>query len=167
MIKVKVFFATSLDGFIAREDGDIDWLQAGGHGEVDEAEDFGYEAFMCAVDALVMGRNTYEKVLSFGETWPHENKAVIVLTSRGIQIPKELKQTVFTLSGSPEEIKNTLANRGYSQLYLDGGKTIQRFLADGLVDKMTITQIPILIGNGIPLFGSLPKDIQLELKQSK
>jgi dihydrofolate reductase len=139
-IKVSVYIATSLDGFIARRNGEIDWL-GGGEG----GEDYGYAEFMSTVDQIVMGRNTYEKVLTFGG-WPYEKK-VIVLTSRDLVIPPELS--------------------GVNHIYLDGGATIQRFLREGLVDEMTITAIPVLIGEGLPLFGPLHEDIKLELLASR
>lgn len=162
MSKVSVYIATSLDGFIARKDGDIEWLHNSGHGEVEKGEDFGYKEFMDTVDALVMGRNTYEKVLSFGGDWPYREKPVFVLTSKGVGIPNRISKTVSTLSGSPQESGKKLEELGHDNLYFDGGLTIQKFLLAGLVDELTITKIPILIGSGIPLFGPLSKDIRLE-----
>lgn len=155
-MNASVFIATSLDGFIARPDGDIDWL-----GEPDEdEEDHGYEAFMASVDYLVMGRNTYEKVLSFGIPWPY-TKPVIVLTNRQLEIEDEMASSVEAMSGSPAEIVARLEERGASHLYIDGGKTIQDFLAAGLIQRLIISRIPVLLGSGIPLFGDLPHDIQL------
>ncbi|REL24027.1 dihydrofolate reductase [Rhodohalobacter sp. SW132] len=162
MSKISVYIATSLDGFIARENGDIDWLHNSGHGEAEKEEDFGYETFMSTVDALVMGRNTYEKVLSFGGEWSYGEKPVFVLTTKGIEIPDRISKTVSSLSGSPQEIARKLKEFGHSHLYLDGGLTIQKFLVAGLVDELTITKIPILIGSGIPLFGPLSEDIRLK-----
>lgn len=167
MVKVSVFIAASLDGYIAREDGDIEWLHNSGHGQVDQGEDFGYETFISTIDALVMGRNTYEKVLSFGGTWPYGNTAVFVLSNSGVDIPPDIQNSVSTLSGHPKEIIDELKSRGHTHLYLDGGQTIQHFLAEGLVDQMIITHIPVLIGSGIPLFGSLKEDVSLKLVESK
>lgn len=149
-----VFIATSMDGYIAREDGAIDWLPTYGD------EDYGYHAFFRTVDALVMGRNTYELVRTFGE-WPYGEKPLVVLSSRGVDIPPELEGTVEPMSGTPTEVVERLAARGYEHLYIDGGKTVQRFLAEGLIDRMIITRIPVLIGAGIPLFGAVPRDIPL------
>jgi dihydrofolate reductase len=155
-MKVSVFIATSLDGFIARTNGDIDWL-----GEPQEdGEDQGYNNFIDSIDCLVMGRNSYEKVLSFGITWPYE-KPVVVLTNRPLDIPTELASSVETMSGSPDEIVAKLSSRGAQHLYIDGGRTIQLFLDAGLVQRLIITRIPILLGAGIPLFGSLRQDIKL------
>lgn len=157
-MKASVFIATSLDGYIARENGDIDWLPAAG-GEGSD-EDYGYQKFMDSVDVLVMGRNSFEKVLTFGK-WPYGNKQVVVLSSRPLQIPDDIADTVENKSSSPGELVKQLSMRGAKHLYIDGGKTIQGFLATGLIQQIIITRIPILIGNGIPLFGPLIKDIKL------
>ncbi|HSL31884.1 MAG TPA: dihydrofolate reductase family protein [Anaerolineales bacterium] len=158
-IKVSVYIATSLDGFIARKNGEIDWLTGGESGQ-----DYGYAKFMSSIDHIVMGRNTYEKVLSFGG-WPYE-KRVVVLTSRDLSIPSDLTNRVEALSLAPRELTAELEGRGASHIYLDGGQTIQRFLREHRVDEMTITTLPILIGEGLPLFGPLENDIKLELSKS-
>ena len=151
-----VFIATSLDGFIARENGGIDWLP-----QLDEAgEDYGFDAFMKDIDAMVMGRNTFELVKNF-PTWPYGKTPVIVLTSRVIDIPAAIAKTVETMSGSPEQIVARLEERGVRRAYVDGGVTIQRFLEAGAIQRIIITRIPILLGAGIPLFGSLSRDVRL------
>lgn len=150
-----VFIATSLDGFIARPDGALDWLPTD-----DSAGDHGYSAFMSDIDAIVMGRNTYEIVLTFG-AWPFK-KPVVVLTSRDITLTPELEGRVVTMSGSPTEIVALCAARGWHRLYVDGGITIQRFLSAGLIERMIITRIPVIIGSGLPLFGVVPADIRLQ-----
>ena len=157
---VSVYIATSLDGFIARKNGEIDWLSGGESGE-----DYGYAKFISDVDHVVMGRNTYEKVLTFGG-WHYEKK-VLVLTSRDLTIPPELTDKVEALQLSPRELIHELGLRHSRHIYLDGGVTIQRFLRAGLVDEMTITTIPILIGEGLPLFGALDADLKLGLIQSQ
>jgi dihydrofolate reductase len=159
-VKVSVYIATSLDGFIARKNGDIDWLTGGEGGE-----DYGYAEFTSSIDHIVMGRNTYEKVLTFGG-WPYAKK-VIVLTSRDLIIPPELADKVEALHLSPSELINEMDTRSAKHIYLDGGVTIQRFLREGLVDEMTITTIPILIGEGLSLFGELEADVKLELIKSE
>jgi dihydrofolate reductase len=157
-MKASVFIATSLDGYIARENGDIDWLSAAdGEGS---AEDYGYQEFIDSVDVLVMGRNSFEKVLTFGK-WPYGNKQVVVLSSRLLKIPADIADSVEHKSSSPNELVKELSTRGAKHLYIDGGKTIQGFLTAGLIQQIIITRIPILIGNGIPLFGPLNKDIKL------
>lgn len=152
-----VFIATSLDGFIAREDGAIDWLEQWS-GESDE--DYGYQAFMETVDILVMGRKTYEQVLTFGE-WPYGEKPVVVLSHQSLTIPEDLPGSVEVMSGSPEVVVRRLAERGAGHLYIDGGRTIQSFLAAGWIQRLIITTIPVLIGAGIRLFGPLSRDIGL------
>ena len=156
--KVSVYIATSLDGFIARKDGGIDWLPTGD----ESGEDFGYAEFMSTIDHLVMGRNTYETALTFGE-WPYTGRKVTVLSSKNIIAPSELEGKVSFLNQSPHELVKTLEGTGTKHIYLDGGNTIQRFLREHLVHEMTITQIPILIGEGLPLFGKLDTDVNLQL----
>lgn len=155
-VKCSVFIATSVDGYIARSNGDIDWL-----GEPDESEeDHGYERFMASIDYLVMGRSTFEKVLSFGIPWPYE-KPVVVLSTKPLEIADELRGSVEQMAGSPEEIVQRLAERGAKHLYIDGGKTIQGFLRAGLIQRLIITRIPVLLGEGLPLFGELEQDVRL------
>ena len=160
-----VFIATSLDGFIARVGGELDWLDAA-NATVPEGEDCGYHAFMNSIDVLIMGRKTYEQVLSFGK-WSYGRKPVIVLCSRRIEIPDELSQTVSHSSESPRVLCERLSKEGAKRLYIDGGITIQRFLADGLIDVLTITVIPVILGRGIPLFKDVKKDIVLKLVATK
>ena len=149
-----VFVGTSLDGFLARPDGALDFLPAGG------GEDHGYNEFMAGVDALVIGRNTYETVLNFDE-WPYGSKPVTVLSTRPIDLPSDPGAAVERLEGDPADIVARLAARGATHLYVDGGITIQRFLRAGLIRRLIITRVPVLIGSGIPLFGALPRDIVL------
>ena len=166
-MKASVYIATSLDGFIARENGALDWLEGSGE-EVAKEEvsedsaqgEYGYKAFMDSVDALVMGRNTFEKVLSFGE-WAYGDKPVVVLSSRPLEIPDYLSPTVEAMSGTPEEVAARLSERGMTHLYIDGGETVQRFLRSRLIQRLIITRMPVLIGAGIPLFGPLDGDIKL------
>lgn len=157
-MECSVFIATSLDGYIAREDGTLDWLEAGGDGR--GGEDHGYDAFISTVDALVMGRNTYEKVLTFGG-WPYGSKPVVVLSTRPLEQPAPRGASVEVMAGTPHEVVARLAERGMRHLYVDGGVTVQRFLEAGLVQRMIITHIPVLIGRGIPLFGRLSRDVRL------
>ncbi len=157
-MRVSVYIATSLDGFIARKNGDLDWLP-GSDGEGGN-EDHGFQKFMDSIDALVMGRNTYDMVMSFGQ-WPYGDKRVIVLTNRSIQLPSDISETVESQSGSPTELVKQLSEREMKHLYIDGGKTIQDFLEAGLIQQIIITRVPILIGSGIPLFGPLSSDRKL------
>ena len=162
-MKVTVYIATSLDGFIAREDGALDWLPPGPG--LEGEEDYGYKSLMDTVDTVVMGRHTFEKVLTLGD-WHYKNKHVVVLTTHGVTIPPELADFVDVMSGPPENIVARLAVQGDRHLYVDGGKTIQEFLKAGAVHRIILTRVPILIGHGIPLFGPLSQDILLRHVQS-
>lgn len=156
-----VYIATSLDGFIARKNGDLDWLP-GSDGSADQTgEDFGYQEFMNSIDVLVMGRNTFEMVLSFG-VWPYGDKRVIVLSSKSLKLPDHLPATVEASACTPAELFHSLSQQGHQNAYIDGGNTIQRFLQAGLIQEMIITRIPVLIGQGISLFGPLNKDIAIQ-----
>ena len=150
---VSVFVGTSVDGFIARVNGELDFLPPGG------GEPHGYNEFIATVDAIVIGRKTYETVLAMDE-WPYGKKRVVVLSSRPVDL-SEVDGVVEQMSGTPAEIVSRLANSGARHLYVDGGITIQGFLRAGLVQRLVITHVPVLIGEGIPLFGALPHDIQL------
>jgi dihydrofolate reductase len=155
-IRASVFVGVSVDGFLARRNGDFDFLIPPGG-----VEEHGYTAFMATVDALVIGRNTYDKVLTLDE-WPYGGKPVIVLSTRPIGAPTSPAAVVERMEGTPAEICERLAERGLGHLYIDGGITIQRFLEAGLVQTMTITRVPVLVGEGIPLLGPLARDIRLE-----
>jgi len=166
-LKCSVFIATSLDGFIARKNGALDWLPGSGGNtssdshDFETSEDYGYQEFFQSVDTLVMGRSTYELALSFPQ-WPYQGRKVIVLSSRYSKTPEHLAPDVQGTSSTPEELIKHLAAEGAIHLYIDGGKTIQSFLRAGLIQEITITRIPVLIGEGIPLFGPLEHDIALE-----
>jgi len=153
-MKASVFIATSLDGFIARENGDLDWLPGG------DVEDHGYDAFMTTVDTIVMGRGTYEKVLTFGD-WAFGEMPVVVLTSKPETLPALPAPTVTMMSGTPHEVVDALRARGAKSLYVDGGVTVQRFLAAGLIQRLVITRVPVLLGSGRPLFGAIGHDVPL------
>jgi dihydrofolate reductase len=157
-IKVSVFIATSLDGFIARSDGDLDWLT--GAESTSTEQDYGYQEFMDTVDTIVLGRNTFELVLTF-DTWPYSGKNVVVLSSKPSAVPSHLVDEVEWLSLPPQRLAERLAAQGATHLYVDGGKTIQGFLRAGLIDELTITRVPVLIGTGVPLFGPLDHDVRL------
>lgn len=153
-MNASVFVGTSLDGFIARSNGDFDFLSPGG----DVAH--GYEEFMATVDALVIGRNTFDSVLAF-DAWPYGEKSVFVLSSRPLA-PAPQGARVERMSGPPAEVVSQLEARGIRHIYVDGGITIQAFLQAGLIQRLIISRVPVLIGVGIPLFGALPHDVTLE-----
>lgn len=153
----QVFIATSLDGFIARTDGAIDWLLS-----LDaEGEDHGYERFIQGIDAIVMGRGTFETVREF-EPWPYKHP-VLVLSSTltGAPLPERLTDNVRVVTLSPESALSLLHAEGCRRVYVDGGKVIQSFLRKGLISELVITVIPVLLGSGRPLFGPLEKDLAL------
>ena len=151
---VSVFVGASVDGFIARPNGDLDWLPEGG------GEPHGYHEFIASVDAIVIGRKTFAKVLTLGP-WFYGDKRVVVLSSRPVDLSAARGGAVEHMAGPPAEIVARLAASGAHHLYVDGGVTIQRFLRAGLVQRLIITRVPVLIGDGIPLFGSLPHDVRL------
>jgi dihydrofolate reductase len=151
---VSVFIGTSLDGFIARPNGDLDFLPPDG------GEPHGYSEFIASVDAIVIGRKTFETVLAMSP-WPYGNKRVVVLSSKPLDLSAVVGGAVEQMSGPPSEIVSRLAASGAQHLYVDGGITIQRFLRAGLIQRLIITRVPVLIGDGIPLFGTLTRDIRL------
>jgi dihydrofolate reductase len=151
---VSVFIGASVDGFIARPNGDLDFLPVGG------GEPHGYDELIASVDAIVIGRKTFEKVLTLG-VWPYGEKRVVVLSSRPVDLSAARGGVVEQMAGPPAEIVSQLAARGAHHLYVDGGVTIQGFLRAGLIQRLIVTRVPVLIGDGIPLFGTLPRDIRL------
>lgn len=159
-----VFIAVSVDGFIARTDGSIDWLEPSPSEPSREAasEDYGYDRFVTEMDGIVMGRGTFEKALTFG-AWPY-TKPVIVLSSTlsNENLRPDLRGKIRISNLSPSELFVELSGNGWCRAYIDGGKVIQSFLRAGLVADLVVTRIPILIGDGIPLFGSLPAEIHLK-----
>lgn len=147
-----IYIATSLDGYIATEEGELDWLD-----EIPNPDksDFGFAEFMSRVDALVMGRHTFEKVVSF-DAWPYD-KPVFVLSQHLTRVPAGYEGKAKIIKGDARAIVERLNSQGYQNLYIDGGKVIQSFLTEDLIDEMIITRVPILLGGGIPLFGRLPR----------
>src|SRR6266566_9314690 len=150
-----VFIGASVDGFIARTNDDIDFLPPGG------GEPHGYNEFLAGVDAIVIGRKTFEKVLTLGP-WPYGDKRVVVLSSRPLDLSTAVGGVVEQMAGPPAEIVSRLAASGAHNLYVDGGITIQEFLRAGLIQRLIITRVPVLIGEGIPLFGALAHDVRLQ-----
>lgn len=144
---VSVFLALSLDGFIAGPEGDLAWLDPYA---TDSPRETGYEGLMHAIDTLVMGRNTYEKLLSF-DSWPYAEKRVVVLTHR----PFHSRHGETAQTGPLPEVLNRLWKQGSRHVYLDGGQTVRQGLAEGLVDELTLSWVPVILGDGIPLFGGL------------
>lgn len=163
MTTAHVFIATSLDGYIARPDGDIEWLLQ----RDDPAEDHGYNDFIADKDMIVMGRGCYEKVLTF-DAW-HYALPVLVLSRQlaGTSVPVALEGKVRFADLTPRQAMAELAQQGVRRIYLDGGQLVQSFLREGLVADMVITTVPVLIGAGRRLFGALPEDVDLKLVSSR
>lgn len=157
-----IYIAQSLDGFIADKDGGIDWLN-----EIPrpEGDDFGFAEFISNIDAILMGRNTFEVVLSFG-FWPYE-KPVFVLSHSLSEVPTHLQEKSKIIHGDLQNVIRQLNDQGYQKLYIDGGKLIQSSLKENLIDELIITTVPILLGEGIPLFTSLQQPIKLTHKETK
>ena len=154
-MKLSVFCGVSVDGFLARPDDALDFLQTG------ELEPHGFKEFLASVDVVVIGRRTFEVVQKLGHLALYGNKPVIVLSSRPLDFSSVQSAMVEQTAGEPAEIVRRLKTRGFKHAYLDGGVTIQRFLAAGCIDRLVITRVPVLIGAGIPLFGATPHDIRL------
>ena len=159
----RVFIATSLDGYIADSEGKIDWLH-----EIPNPEqtDMGFGRFMSKTDALVMGRRTFETVCSFGSDWPY-NKPVYVWSARLSKIPENLKDKAFIVRGSALQVLKQVNDLGHYHLYIDGGSVIQSFLYEDLIDEMTITTIPVLLGGGTPLFGKLNQKLNFRCTKTR
>lgn len=158
-MRVSVFCGTSVDGFLARPDDIFDFLKAG------EGVPHGFVEFLRSVDVVVMGRRTFEVVRGLGHFELYGKKPLIVLSSRPLDLSSiqgSNKQTkIEQMAGTPQEIIKQLEARGFRHMYLDGGITIQRFLKEGLVDRIIVTRVPVLIGQGVPLFGPLLHDVAL------
>ena len=161
--KNSVYIATSLDSYIADKNGGIEWLDSI---QIPDIEDMGYAEFTKGIDALVMGRTTFETVLGFDVDWPYK-KPVFVLSTSLTKIPESHKEKAFLIKGTMTEILEQIHKKGYHRLYIDGGITIQGFLKKDLIDEMIITVFPVLLGGGSPLFSELPNALEFELVKSK
>jgi dihydrofolate reductase len=154
-IKLSVFCGVSVDGFLARPDDALDFLDTGGQ------EPHGFEEFFDSVDVVVIGRRTFEVVQKLGHFALYGKKPVVVLSSRPLDFSLVKGGTLLQMSGEPTEIVRQLKGRAFQHAYVDGGITIQRFLTAGCINRMVITRVPVLIGEGIPLFGRVPRDVAL------
>ena len=166
-MRCSVFIATSADGYIATNDGGVEWLDTAGNSEADMGEDanMGFRTYMASVDCMIMGRKTMEKLSSFNltpEQWPYGDIRIVVLSQTRQEAPDNLKEKVEMFSGEIAELIAKLENEGYRHAYIDGGSIITSFINLQLINEMTITHAPILLGEGIPLFGKIDKPIKLE-----
>ena len=165
-MKCSVYIATSVDGFIAKPDGNVDWLHTAGNLEADMGtEDMGFKTFIDSVDCMIMGRKCMEVISNMNltpEQWPYGDTRILVLSSTKSAPPENLKGKVEMYAGDISSLVATLENEGFKHAYVDGGKTIQSFINLRLINEIIITKIPVLLGEGIPLFGKTFKDIKLE-----
>ena len=153
-----VMLAISLDGFVARKDHSLDWLMK----QNTAGEDHGFAEFLDKIDVIVMGSGSFRTVLGF-DAWPYE-KPVIVLSNSltDDDVPSELAQKVEIKNLSPQDLMAEMERRGWPRVYVDGGAVVQSFLKSGLINDFKLTLVPILLGDGIRLFGDLPSDVDLE-----
>lgn len=157
-----VYIAVSLDGYIATIDGGIEWLSDIPN---PEKSDYGYAEFISGIDAFLIGRKTFEKILAFNQ-WPYD-RPVFILSSTLKEVPYDLDGKAEIVCGNIKDILSELDQRGYEHIYVDGGKTIQSFLAVDAIDEMIITQVPVLLGDGIPLFGVLSQSLNFNHKKTE
>ena len=154
-----VYIAASIDGYIARKDGSINWLMDLPN---PTRSDYGFAAFLQGIDGIILGRKTFETVLGFNE-WPYAKPVpIFVLSNTLTALPGNLPVRVEIVNGELKSIIKSLKSTGIHNLYVDGGKTIQSFLKEDLIDEMTITRVPILLGSGIPLFDFNDLELQFE-----
>ena len=161
--KNSVFIGVSIDGYIADRNGGLEWLDMIPN---TENSDMGYFEFMSEIDALVMGRTTFETVCSFDVAWPYE-KPVFVLSSTLHEIPESHKGKAFLVKGSLQDILRQIHEQGFHRIYIDGGTTIQNFLKADLIDEIVISTIPVMLGGGAPLFSDLPQHMEFELVKTR
>ena len=150
-----VFIATSLDGYIADRNGGLDFLSSIPN---PDNLDFGYAEFIKDIDAIVMGRKTFEVVCNFDCPWPYQ-KSVFVMGNSLTEISEEYQDKVHLVKGELDLILKNIREKGYKNIYIDGGMAVQSFLKADLIDEMTISHIPVILGGGVPLFNELPKEI--------
>lgn len=154
-MKLSVFCGISVDGFLARPDHTFDFLDTPGQGP------HGFEEFWSSVDAILIGRRTFNVARSFAGPWAYGKKPVFVLTHRQPDFSALKGAVVEAIAGDPRAVADQLEQRGFQHIYVDGGQTIQQFLAAGLIDRLIVTRVPVLIGDGVPLFAPIPRDIPL------
>lgn len=166
-MKCSVFIATSADGYIATAEGSVDWLHSAGNQDADMSEnpDMGFNDFIASVDCMIMGRKCMETLAAFElppEQWPYGNIKIYVLSHSVKVAPENLRDKVEMYSGDILTLVNRLDGEGYKNAYIDGGATITSFLNHQLINEMIITKAPVVLGNGIPLFGKIDQPIELE-----
>ena len=165
-MKCSVYIATSADGYIATPDGGVDWLHTAGNLEADMgSEDMGFQSFMDSVDCMIMGRKCMEMISSMNLTpkqWVYGDMRIVVLSNTVKEPPENLRGKVEMYSGDIQDLIVKLESSGFKHAYIDGGSTITSFINLKLINEMTITKAPVLLGEGIPLFGKINKSVKLE-----
>lgn len=157
IMRTFIYIAQSIDGYIADKNGNLDWLNDISN---PDNSDFGFSKFMGNIDAIVMGRNTFDKVQSFG-VWPY-TKMVYVISSSLNKLPIEYSNKAQILRLTPAQIIAKLNREGIENLYIDGGGLIQSFLSEDLIDELIITSIPVILGDGVPLFNKLNNQLKFK-----
>jgi dihydrofolate reductase len=165
-MKCSVFIATSADGYIATVDDSVEWLETAGKSNVDlgDQADMGFNDYIASVDCMVMGRNCMEKLASFNltdEQWPYKNIRIFSLSKTVTEPPDNLADKIEMYSGDILQLITELQNSNFKHAYIDGGATITSFLNEQLINEITITQAPLLLGSGKPLFGDILKEVKL------
>lgn len=166
-MKCSAFIATSVDGFIARPDGNVDWLHSSGNQDVEMGNqaDMGFYDYLSEVDCLIMGRKTMEVIANMNlsdDQWPYGDMKIVVLSSSITEIPASVRSNAMVFSGELKDLISMLKEEGLKHAYIDGGSTIQQFIREGLMSEMTIARVPILLGEGIPLFTTLGREVSLK-----
>lgn len=155
--KISIYIATSIDGYIARKDNSLDWLDRVGGFD----EDYGFEKLLGSIDALIIGRKTYEVATTVPEPYPGKRVVVLSKSLGSVRSDMELYQ------GDLGELVRKLHKEGIKHIWVDGGSTISQFLSSKLVDEMTLSIIPVILGSGIPLFQVITKEIPFRLISSQ
>lgn len=170
-MKCSAYIATSVDGFIATKEGGVDWLHTAGNGKelTGEHADMGFSAYLSSVDCMIMGRKCMETISAMKltpEQWPYGNLRIITLSNTLKVAPENMQAKIEIFSGDLNDLVMSLHQEGYKHAYIDGGTTIQAFINLKLINEITVTKAPILLGEGIPLFGKTEHPIKLEKAES-
>lgn len=160
MKKIKLYIAASIDGYIARSDGDLDWLTKY---PINPETNYGYDDFYKSIDTVIMGGQTYRDILNMDFVWPYKDKTTYVITRNSMGVKENIH---FITENIVEEISKLREKKGQDIWLVGGGQLIAMLLASDLVDEMIITTIPVILGNGIALFPEQPKESQWELQDS-
>ena len=170
-MQCSAFIASSADGYIATEEGGVEWLELAGNTQVDmvDQEDMGFAAFMATIDCMIIGRKCMEKLSNFDlspEQWPYGDRRIIVLSKTLAELPDNMKRRAELYGGEIHPLIERLTHDGLTHAYVDGGTTITSFINLQLMTQLIVTQVPVLLGKGLPLFGELNNTTQLRQAQA-